>query len=529
MKKIIALSRTTNPKFLLAAASSGIAFAMSVGLIGTSAWLISMASMKPPVLVLEVAIVSVRFFGLSRGFFRYFGRIQEHASVLKLQTKLRSHLYQSFELKLPSEFFGIQRGSLLHTMVGDTETVLDLWIRVASPWISALISGVAGLGIIYYLLPSAGLALSAIFIVTITACPWFSYRLSSNEGKADKQEELVASLISTFDSLPESIVFNRVEGITAKVEGLQNELNALESKSSSGAALGDFLITAATGLSVVLALFFASRGFMDHNLAGVNVAVIALLPLAIFDGLTGLPMAFSQLPALVTSADRLNTLISVMEVKPEVMQDHHSLDATLEVQNFLPAHLRGKIEPLNFTAASGQTLLISGKSGIGKSSIVHSLAGLSEFDGEILLNGSHIAALPADIATIGLQVDHLFQSSIRENLRIAREGISDREMEQMLEIVELNDLIASLPDGLDTHIGAYGHNFSGGERQRLKLARALLRHTPIFILDEPFEFLDLLQAKRIAKRVSTILTTKTVIIISHIDLGLAGEVLRLND
>ena len=529
MRKILKLSRSTNPRFLFAAASSGIAFAMSVGLLGTSAWLISMASLQPPVLVLEVAIVSVRFFGLSRGFFRYFGRIQEHRSVLTLQTKLRAKLYQSFEAKLPAEFFGVQRGLLLNSMVTDTETVLDLWIRVASPWITGVISGIAGLGIIFYLLPMAGIVMGALFIVTVSIMPWLAYRLSANEEKSDLQSRLTTSLVSAFDSLPESILFNRVSRISEQIDHLQKELNSVEKKSSTGAGIGDFLIHIATGLSVIFGLYFAAHGYFNHHLAGINVAVISLLPLAMYDGVGGLPLAFAQLPHLVESGRRLNSQIELADSPIEIPTDLHQVEATMEVHDFLPDHLRGKISPLNFKVEPGETLLITGMSGIGKSSLVHALAGLTPFIGSITLNGDSVSALSPDMATIGLQHGHLFQSSIRENLRIARESISDREIMQMLEIVELSELINSLPEGLDTHIGPYGHNFSGGERQRMKLARVLLRHTPIFILDEPYEYLDLLQAKRIAKRVATILTTKTLIVISHIDLGLEARVLHLLD
>ena len=529
MKKIFILSRSTNPRFLLAAASSGIAFAMSVGLLGTSAWLISMASLQPPVLVLEVAIVAVRFFGLARGFFRYFGRVQEHRSVLALQTRLRAKLYQGFEAKLPVEFFGVQRGSLLNEMVTDTENVLDLWIRVASPWITGVITGIAGIGIIYYLLPIAGLMLGSLFIFIITLMPWIAFRLSDNEEKSELQSELTTSLVSAFDSLPESILFDRVSTISEQIDDLQRELNSVEKKSSTSAGLGDALIQIATGFSVSCGLFLAARGYLHHQLAGINVAVISLLPLAIYDGLTGLPAAFAQLPHLLEVGNRLDAQINLAEVPDQVVADLHKVSAKLEVRDFLPEHLGGKISPMSFTVGPGQSLLITGKSGIGKSSLVHALAGLAPFIGSIAVNGETLSALSPDMATFGLQDDHLFQSSIRENLRIARDSISDREIMQMLEIVELSELIHSLPDGLDTHIGAYGHNFSGGERQRLKLARVLLRHTPIFILDEPYEYLDPLQARRIAKRIATILATKTLILISHIDLGFEASVLHLND
>jgi ATP-binding cassette subfamily B protein len=115
-----------------------------------------------------------------------------------------------------------------------------------------------------------------------------------------------------------------------------------------------------------------------------------------------------------------------------------------------------------------------------------------------------------------LQDDYLFNSSIRENLKIGKTDATDEELMQVLSVVELTDLIISLPDGLDTHIGAYGYNFSGGEKQRMKLARVLLRDTPIYLLDEPFEYLDKELFSRISERIKLRLFDKTLVVVSHL-------------
>jgi ABC-type transport system involved in cytochrome bd biosynthesis fused ATPase/permease subunit len=169
-----------------------------------------------------------------------------------------------------------------------------------------------------------------------------------------------------------------------------------------------------------------------------------------------------------------------------------------------------------------------GKSGSGKSSLINALLGFIPFTGRIEINGEALGSKHSSLFSVLLQDDYLFATSIRENIKIGKPEASDREIEQMLEIVELADLVHKLPEGLDTHVGPLGYNFSGGEKQRMKLARLLLRNTPVFILDEPYEFLDANQVARIASKVARILATKTVIIVSHQELNIPAKVMTLS-
>ena len=121
-----------------AALLSGLSLSAAVGLLGTSAWLISMASTRPPILVLEVAIVGVRFFGLSRGVLKYGSRLLEHDAALKVQTYLRVKVYQNLSILNPISFTKLKRGNLLSQIVNDIEIAQDLWLRILSPWISAI-------------------------------------------------------------------------------------------------------------------------------------------------------------------------------------------------------------------------------------------------------------------------------------------------------------------------------------------------------------------------------------------------------
>ena len=261
----------------------------------------------------------------------------------------------------------------------------------------------------------------------------------------------------------------------------------------------------------------------DKSLAGVNVAVVLLLPLVIFDGFTGLPAAFSRLATILNSARSVDALLSELEVVEGLSPIKEPANGLVEFSSAIPLLPKVKIKPYSGRAEIGRPLVISGKSGAGKSSLLHALIGFLDFRGTITIGGQSAAEISSEDRiekfAILLQQDHLFATSIRENLKIGNPSANDEEIMATLELVEMSELISKV--GLDTHIGAYGHNFSGGERQRLKLARTLLRNRPYVLLDEPFEYLDAEQAQRIASRVSNYCKGKTLIVISHLAIDLS--------
>lgn len=511
------------PRILIAAIIGGLSSAMAVGLLACSAWLISMASLRPPIMVLEVAIVAVRFFGLSRGVLRYMARIIEHNSALRTLTKIRVGLYLKLEGQLPEYFVMLRRGEVLRRMVADSELLMDLWLRIANPWVGALVSGTAGLGIIFALAPHLGMVLAAIFVTALFLIPVVSVGLSANEGQRREEERIFDAIIQASDSVQESLIFGYQKAVRTEIAGAQRLLNRIDIKSGLAAGLAIFLQYLVTGLSVVIAAASSIALFHDKTLAGVNVAVVVLLPLVIFDGFTGLPAAFSRLSTIMNSARSVDTLLSEPAFAVNLHGDKNPSTGVIEFANAIPRLPMVKIEPFSGRAEIGRPLVISGKSGAGKSSLLHALIGFLDFEGAITISGQPAAQMSSEERieefAILLQQDHLFATSIRENLKIGNPDASDAQIMASLDLVELSELISKV--GLETHIGAYGHNFSGGEKQRLKLARTLLRNRPYLLLDEPFEYLDAEQAQRIAARVSNYCKTKTLIVISHLAIELS--------
>jgi thiol reductant ABC exporter CydC subunit len=507
-------------KLLLAAVLSGTSLLMAVGLLAASSWLISMASTRPPILTLQVAIVAVRFFGLGRGVFRYASRLVEHDAALRIQGELRQGLYRSIQRFTPTTFAGLKRGQLLRQSVTQTEEIQDIWLRVVLPWISAVVA-TCGISIIAYLLPLAATVIGAIFAISIITISFVSIFSSARVAYRLHSDQLFDQIMQSCDSSQEAQIFAFDQQLKKDINSAQIELDLIDKKESKTVGISSALVAIFTGIAVVSAALMAGKAYTLGNLAGVNVAVITLLPLAIFDNLNSIPSALTKVRQLADSYFSIDNLLK-LEASNQNLTESLAVDSitSIKFEGAEPLLSQMKLSIVDGVASIGEPLLIMGASGSGKSSLINAVLGFLPYQGSIKINQVQASQISetqkSENFTVMLQNDYLFNSSIRENLRIANQSASDEQLLAVLADVELIELINSLPKGLDTHVGPYGYNFSGGEKQRLRLARVLLRDTPVYLLDEPFEFLDANQARRLAKLISERLSNKVLVIISHL-------------
>jgi thiol reductant ABC exporter CydC subunit len=518
-------------KLLLAGVLSGTSLFMAVGLLAASAWLISMASTRPPILTLQVAIVAVRFFGLGRGVFRYASRLLEHNAALAIQGAMRQELYKHLERFTPIQFVSLKRGQLLRQSVIQTEEIQDIWLRAFLPWFSAIIAASSGISIIAFLLPQAALTIGSIFLVALV-CISFSAAFSSARVKyRDHSDQLFDQIMQSCDSSQESQIFGFNNNLQSQISLVQTQLDLIDIKESKSVGIASALHSLFMGAAVSMGGIYAAIAFIAGDLSGVNVAVITLLPLAIFDNLNSIPSSFSKIRQHFDSVRSLEQLFTSAKQSKTSYQELGSFDQ-ITFENTLPILPGVNINQISARSLIGQPLVIMGASGSGKSSLINCLLGFLPYKGSIKIDGVEVREVSPERInsniTVLLQNDYLFNSSIRENLRIANQSASDEQLLAALDDVELGDLIASLPKGLDTHIGAYGYNFSGGEKQRIRLARVLLRNTPIYLLDEPFEFLDSKQANRLSNLLLERLNNKVLVIISHLEIGEVKNVINFS-
>jgi len=515
MKRLISFYRPYLAGFggsLLLSAGSLLS---ALGLLATSGWLISEASTRPPVLTLEVAIVAVRTFGLSRGLLKYVSRIIEHDAALHIQSDLRSSIYSNIRGISWINFSSLRRGQFMQQIVHDVDSTQDLWLRIWNPWFSALLTGVAGIGILNYLLPSYSIVVSILFAITLASAPLLSYLSRSSADIRIAESELFEKVVQSFSSVDESKVFGYQAELIQGVHRHQSDIESQQNRSARWSGVTTSLHSTSLGISCISGILFASNAYAHGHLAGINVAVVIFLPLAIFDGASTLPAAFSRIQHVIDASRAIEPYLATVEVKPSLSAPQ---GVHLKVEQLTPVIPGKRLPAFNGSASPGNPWIIQGISGYGKSSLIYSLLGFISHTGKIYLDENEIESLGATNSSTLLQDDYLFSTNIRENLKIGNSNASDLEILSILKIVELDSLINTLPAGLDTLIGESGYNFSGGEKQRLKIARVLLRESSIYLLDEPFEYLGINQASRIRSRVLERLSNKTVVLISHLEL-----------
>jgi ATP-binding cassette subfamily B protein len=178
------------------------------------------------------------------------------------------------------------------------------------------------------------------------------------------------------------------------------------------------------------------------------------------------------------------------------------------------------LHDVSFEVKPGQLVALVGPSGAGKTTISQLVARLYDVtDGKVMISGTDVrdATLDSVRARIGMvtQDAHLFHETIRENLLLANPDASDDEIAQALDYAQLADLVQNLPEGLDTMVGERGYRLSGGEKQRLAIARVLLKQPDIVILDEATAHLDSESERAIQRALETTLTGRTSLVIAH--------------
>ncbi|MFJ9032984.1 thiol reductant ABC exporter subunit CydD [Streptomyces sp. NPDC102274] len=514
-------------RFVLALVLGSCALGSAVGLMAVSGWLISRASEQPPVLYLMVAVTATRAFGIGRAVFRYAERLVSHDAVLRMLADLRVSVYRRLERIAPAGLRATRRGDLLSRLVADVDELQDYWLRWLLPVGSALLVGVGAVGFTAWLLPEAGAVLAGGLLVAGVGVPLLSGACAR---RAERQLAPARGLLAThvadlLSGVAELTVAGALTRRTRRTREADGTLTAIASRGASANALGGGLSALVCGLTVAAAAYVGVGALADGRLVGVELAVVILTPLAAFEAVTGLPLAVRYRQRSRRGAERV---CEVLDAPVPVREPERPAAAPvspfpLEVRGLAaryPGQRRDALSGLDLTLTAGKRVAVVGPSGSGKTTLAQVLLRfLDAREGGCRLGGTDTATLDGDTVRryVGLcaQDAHLFDSSVRENLRLARTDATEDELRDALRRARLLDWVDALPAGLDTLVGEHGARISGGQRQRLALARALLADFPVLVLDEPAEHLDLATADALTTDLLAATEGRTTLLITH--------------
>ncbi|MBD0423536.1 thiol reductant ABC exporter subunit CydD [Streptomyces sp. TRM S81-3] len=511
----------------LALLLGSLALGSAVGLMATSGWLISRASQQPPVLYLMVAVTATRAFGIGRAVFRYAERLVSHDAVLRMLADTRVAVYRRLERLAPSGLRSSRRGDLLSRLVADVDALQDYWLRWLLPVGTAVAVCAASVGFTAWLLPEAGAVLAAGLLAAGAGVPLVTGAVARRAERrlAPARGVLATRVTDLLTGTAELTVAGALPARTAEVRRADGTLTRIASRAATATALGDGLTALISGLTVAGAALVGAQAVADGRLAGVAMAVVVLTPLAAFEAVLGLPLAVQYRQRVLRSAERVYEVLDAPEPVQEPERPRQAPVSPFPVvlkglAARHPGQDREAVSELDLTLDQGRRIAVVGPSGSGKTTLAQVLLRFLDADaGSYTLAGVDAYALDGDDVRglVGLcaQDAHLFDSSVRENLLLARKDATEAELRDALARARLLEWADGLPDGLDTLVGEHGARLSGGQRQRLALARALLADFPVLVLDEPAEHLDLPTADALTADLLAATEGRTTLLITH--------------
>lgn len=520
---------------LLAAGATGAAIA----LLATSGYLISRAAQRPMIIALMVTIVAVRAFGIARAVLRYAERLASHDLALRHIARLRTQFYRRLAPLVPGQLRGLGRGDLLARFVSDVDTLQDVHLRIAIPGLVAIVV-VAGAALAGGLmLGLAGAVILVSLVIVAAASSWSSAAVAARSAREQgpARARLTGALVQGIDGAVELALAGRSEAYAQRLRDEDRTLGHLARRDAVAGALASGLHGALSGAGLIAVLVVGIDGVRSGRLSAVLLAALAFLFLGAGEAIAPLPGAARRLRACLTAAGELEAVTGRVAT---IADPAHTMPlpprGPLQMRDVTFGYAGEPVvlDGVDFSVGAGQHVALVGPSGTGKTTLAELLVRfLDPIGGRVTLGGVDLRDLAQDDVRRAVllcdQDAHLFNTTVRENLLIGRRDATEAELWAALAAVELELFVAGLPGGLDARVGQQGELVSGGQRQRLAVARALLSDTRYVIFDEPVAHLDAPLARRVMANVLAACEGRGVLVITHAVSALEGfdEVISL--
>jgi ATP-binding cassette, subfamily C, bacterial CydC len=500
--RLLALARPLRSQLLLAVAAGAAATGCGVALLAVSGFLLARASQHPNIIAISAAVVAVRALSVGRGVSRYLERLASHDAAFRILADVRVSFYRRLERLAPAGLTAFSSGDLLARLISDVDATQDLFIRGITPPLAAALVGAGAVLACLLILAPAGAVLAAGLLAAGIGIPALAARNARGAARrlAPARGELAGTFTDLLAGAADLHAYGAQEQALAAVTATDDSLTRQERRNATVTGLSTGLSSAIAGVTLwgVLLLGVAATG--GGALTRVPLAVLTLTALASFEAVTALPAAAIQIGQARVSAGRIAAVMDARDPvrepgAPRPLPGGPVRVALRGAQVRYHAGGPAALDGIDLDLAPGRRVALVGPNGAGKSTVAAVLLRFVDLTaGTATLNGHDLASYAGDDVRAAIggcpQDPHIFDASLRENLRLARPGATDEQLADAAARVRLLDWIGSLPLGWDTPVGARGAALSGGQRQRLALARALLADPALLILDEPTAHLD---------------------------------------
>lgn len=496
---------------------------MNVGLLTVSAWLLASAALQPGLTYLSLAIVGVRFFGVSRAVCRYFERYTSHRMAFQGLYGLRVWFYAHLEPLAPAILKRFGAGDMLGRIMGDIEVLQFFYLRTLIPPAAAITLTILvayGVSTIDNSLV-APIVLAAFILGLVLPLVVYAHNKQSLTAIGPQQGEYKSLLSDTMDSLEDVISYGNEQLVYDRIQHMMSTVDANKGIIERGMNLGNTLFLGGVQITVVIVVILAANA-LTGAWASVMVAVAAIGTQAWFEALQPMIAAVHHGAESKVATSRLIALadepIPVVEPNaPKPFNANREITFT-DVSFGYDAHRR-IYEHLRLDIKQGQSIAIVGASGSGKTTLFNMLERLYDYSGSIHVGDVELKDISIDtwrnaLGTI-TQDTYIFHASFEDNIRLARPDASEADLEYAIDCASLRSVVECLPDGIHTIVGSGGHGLSGGERQRVALARLFLRKPQVVLLDEPLEGLDQVTRKALHRDLMEYVQDKTCLYITH--------------
>lgn len=544
MTTLQALRRLVKPRDLVWPVLAGtITLLSALSLTMVSAWLITRSWQMPPLMDITLAVTSVRALGISRAAFRYLDRLVSHDVALRTAERSRVKLWEHF---VADRTLALRERSDIVTALGaNIDALADAVVRSIVPALVALMTSLIAVIFVALLSPAAAVLLAVGLLLAGGVAPYLTYRTTarSSQRRAAALQSHAAAVETLLSDAAGLRIHGQLDEAVSAASSSSKTVAAIDDATGRANARASALSTAASVLTAVLTVVVASWLVTD-SAGGAGggllhspewLTVLVLVPLAAFESVGPLPAAAQT---LAQSREALLTLASSASESEEadamrsapaptapihtstLPQNHLTVRPTLQVQDLIvgypddnssntaeePAAQPAQLPMQNFEVTFGDYREITAPSGSGKTTLLKTIAGLippvagtvtiTDGDGRELWRSAasagepHVNTEQCDLVRFIAEDEHIFATTVRDNISIGNPQVSDDDIYSVLDAVGLRNWVDAAPDGLDTILDSGADSLSGGQRRRLILTRALVSTAPILLLDEPTEHLD---------------------------------------